>query len=218
MPRNDRLALLGENEIKKGESRKADFGLDPETKILLYAPTLRQIQGSRTEDTKLDVAVDLQDTLNHLQRRGDSWVCFVRAHPKSGGLNIQCDNKVFYDMSVYPDMSDLMEEADMLITDYSSSAGDFILKKKAVILAQFDRELYRKQFRDFYFDIDESGFLIAKNQGELNHIIDTMADEDYAENCQRIMDFFGTHETGHAAEEVCRRIAAWCGEGHILRA
>ena len=110
------------------------------------------------------------------------------------------------DVSKYPDMSDLLMIADMLITDYSSCAGDFILKKKPVLLAQFDRDVYIKENRSFYTDIRQIGFLIAEDQDQLCRMIETTSDEAFEQNCEQIMRFYGTSESGHASEAVCRRI------------
>jgi len=100
--------------------------------------------------------------------------------------------------------------ADMLITDYSSCAGDFILRKKPLVLAQFDLEQYMEEDRTFHVDIRETGFLIAHEQAELNAFLENMTDEQFAKNCEKIMEYFGTCETGHAAEDVCRWIDGRC--------
>ena len=53
-------------------------------------------------------------------------------------------------------MADLLLIADMLITDYSSCAGDYALLKRPMVLYQADRQEYLERDRTFYFDIDES--------------------------------------------------------------
>ncbi|MDO4803448.1 MAG: CDP-glycerol glycerophosphotransferase family protein [Lachnospiraceae bacterium] len=190
-PRND--CLLNPKDVA-GIKQSIHVGQDK--KILLYAPTLR---------IGVDVfkgTLDIRETMEHLNGTGDKWVCLVRAHPKSLGLDLQGGVDVV-DVSKYPDMSDLLMIADMLITDYSSSAGDFILRRKPVILAQYDREEYK---RGFHVNMESTGYLVAKTQEELNAYIDNLSAEDFAENCEKVMDFFGTCETGHASEDVCRLI------------
>lgn len=190
-PRNDSLVNPQNTDVVRDS-----IGIEHNKKILLYAPTLR---------VGVDVVkgtLDITDTMEHLNCRGGEWVCLVRAHPKSLGLELETTSDVI-DVSNYPDMSDLLMIADMLITDYSSCAGDFILRRKPVILAQYDREEYK---RGFHVDIESTGYLVAKTQEELDSFIDKMSDEDFAENCQKVLDFFGTCETGHAAEDVCRLI------------
>ena len=195
-PRNDCLvAPSGGAEIRR------KLGIDENQKILLYAPTLRR--NSKVIQGTLNIA----DTLSHLDRRGGSWICLVRAHPKSLGLKTGESDRVI-DVSSWPDMSDLLMIADMLITDYSSCAGDFILRRKPVILAQFDLEQYMEEDRTFYVNPAEAGFLIAKTQQELDAFIDEKTDEDFADNCGAVLRFFGARETGRSAEKVC----AWIDE------
>ncbi len=200
-PRNDCLVNPGDCETIKRR-----LGISPDQKVLLYAPTLRR------NSSVVQATVDLGETLDHLKARdGSDWLCLVRAHPKSLGIRADKGSGII-DVSKYPDMADLLMIADCLITDYSSCAGDFILTGRPMMLAQFDLEQYMEEDRTFHVDIADTGFLIARNQGELNNLIDTMSDEDFAENCRKIMNFFGTHETGHSAEDVCR----WINEKYKL--
>lgn len=191
-PRNDCLVHPGNG----GTEVRRKLSIPEDKKILLYAPTFRH--NSKIVKGKLDIA----DTLRHLTARGESWICLVRAHPKSLGLEVTDSTQVM-DVSAWPDMSDLLMAADMLITDYSSSAGDFVLRGKPVILAQFDREQYMEENRTFFVDPREAGFLIADTQQQLNELLDEKTDRDYAENCERVLRFFGACETGRSAEAVC---------------
>lgn len=193
-PRNDKLI----NPIGV-ESVLDKLNIKKETKILLYAPTLRK--NSQIVESNINIL----ETLEHLQQNGEDWKCMVRAHPKSLGISAVCSDKII-DVSMYPDIADLLMVSDMLITDYSSCAGDFILRKKPVILAQFDLEQYTKEDRTFYVDINETGFIIAHNQNELNSIIDNWTDEMYEENANLIMQYFGIVESGNSAEQVCHTI------------
>ena len=195
-PRNDCLL-----NPRGGDAVRERIGILPGQKVLLYAPTLR-----RNQDT-VKCNIDIADTLSHFAARGGEWVCLVRAHPKSLGLTLEPGAAVI-DVSAWPDMSDLLMIADALITDYSSCAGDFALRRKPLLLAQFDLEQYMKEDRTFHVDIGRIGYLTARDQAELDRMIDTMTDEQFAENCEQVLKFFGTHETGHAAEDVCRWIDA----------
>ena len=191
-PRNDCLIHPANTE-----KIRASLGIGNETKILLYAPTLRR-------EKVVKGTLDIDETLKALDKRGGDWICLVRAHPKSLGLDIQKAERMI-DVSGYPDMADLLMIADMLITDYSSSAGDFILTGKPVILEQFDRSEYLKQ-RDFCVDFDEAGFAVAESQEELDHLLETETDEQFAARDKKALDYFKTYENGHAAEDVCRWI------------
>lgn len=199
MPRNDVL-LQPNNEIRDKILKL--YNLSGDTKILLYAPTFRDFSTSKQE-----VNVDLQQAMQILKdTTKENWACFVRSHYISAGLSVDCDGKTFIDATKYPDMADLLASVDMLITDYSASAGDFVLRKKPIILAMFDMEDYKKSCREFTFEPEEAGFIVAKNQDELNAAIQKYTQEDYKNSCDRVCKYFNIVETGKSAEEICRII------------
>ena len=105
-------------------------------------------------------------------------------------------------MSDFPDVSRLLLACDMVITDYSSIGGDFMLLKRPVIYYQPDRERYD---RALYFDPDRSPLIVAHTEAELLGLLSGPIDA--AANCRAALDFFGVHESGRAAEAAARWIA-----------
>ena len=149
-PRNDLLVTKGD-----GTRIKQKLGIGPDKKILLYAPTLRRNR------KVVQSVIDIRTSLDHLMKRTkDEWVCLVRAHPKSLGVDADMGEDIL-DVSGYPDMADLLLISDFLISDYSSCAGDFILTERPVVLAQFDLEQYMEEDRTFHVDIGDTGYFIA---------------------------------------------------------
>lgn len=198
MPRNDKLLVNNEKEINL---IKTYLNIPPDKKILLYAPTFRD----NTPNSQNPI-IDISLTLEELNNKGGDWICIVRAHSASKGINIQNKNKKIIDVTKYPDMADLLLISDMLITDYSSCAGDFLIRKKPVIIAAFDKDDYENNCRNFRIPIEETGYFIAYNQNELNSIIRNNTDEDFKQNCENVLAFYETVETGKASEEICYRI------------
>jgi CDP-glycerol glycerophosphotransferase len=103
-------------------------------------------------------------------------------------------------------MADLLLNADLLITDYSSCAGDFLLTGKPVILAHFDRSDYEAQGRPLWVNPDEAGYLVAKNQDELIQLLSHLYSYDHQAIAEKINRLYGTRETGRSSEAVARRI------------
>lgn len=171
MPRNDKLVIPNTDEQIKV---KKHLGIQDDEKILLYAPTFRDHMSE-----KQNINVDLDSVLEKLSNTGEKWKCLLRAHSASKGLILDNLSDRYLDVTSYPDMADLLLVADMLITDYSSSAGDFILRRKPVILTMFDLDYYKNNCRDFNFFPGDVGFIVAYNQEELLHIIDTYGEDDY---------------------------------------
>lgn len=205
-PRNDKLIFINSNEIAM---IKSTLGIEKDVKILLFAPTLRQ-KNSDTNTLQEIEDLNLSLILDALGKRdGGSYVCLLRAHPAMKGLyNNSVDNRIL-DVSKYPDMADLLLVSDVLITDYSSCAGDFALTGKHIYLFQPDRKEYVEGDRSFYFDIDDSPYFVAQTQDELLNIIKNTNDELAKKNCDDILRFYGNTETGKASEEVCKKIIDW---------
>lgn len=201
LPRNDKLVRISEyeNEIL---SIKKSLGIPINTKILLYAPTFRD------NELRQQVKIDINRTINSISSDGNQWMVLIRAHSHAKRLRYE-KNKNCLDVSGVGDMADLLLITDCLLTDYSSSAGDFILTDKPCILAHFDRLAYESKSRSLWFDPDESGFLIAKNQKELDHILSHIHDYDYKKINKQVLDFYGTFETGESSYIVAKTILSW---------
>lgn len=197
-PRNDRLVTCNTNQQNMLKQR---LGLDAQCKVLLYAPTFR-------DNNRLNakVMVNLKETIAELEGQGEKWVCLIRTHLSSSTMQYAYDKNKFLDVTSYPDMTDLLCITDILITDYSSCAGDLVVRNKMVILAIFDIDEYKSNCRDLVYDIDEIGFFVAHNQEELNSILRNRNDTDINISCRKVKEFFGIKESGKASEEICKRI------------
>ncbi len=203
-PRND---ILINKDDCYSERIKEHLKIEKETKILLYAPTLRS-EASKNKTLQHVIGLDFVSVIKTLEQKTNSeWVCLVRAHSAVKGLTGIPKNHIkIHDVTLYEDMVDLLLISDLLITDYSSSAGDFALLKKPIILYQSDRDKYLRDDRSFYFDIDASPFTVVFNQDELNAAIQELDEKTVAEQCEQILKFYGTLETGHASRSVVEYI------------
>jgi len=208
-PRND---CLINNNIDKNNQIRAKLKINLNEKVLLYAPTLRRrcVADRATQEIQ---DIDFKRTIDCLNKKylTTKWVLVIRAHPATLGLKIDPQLNAI-DASDYEDMADLLSISDMLITDYSSSAGDFALTGKPIVLFQSDREDFMKIDRTFYFDIDKSPFWVANSQDELERIINNLSDDLARQNCHDILKFYGAYETGEAAECIAKVAVEWCSK------
>ena len=190
LPRNDCLI----NHISIEEAREK-CGLEKGVRVLLYAPTFRDSAagGEFKPDIDLHAAVMALEEIT-----GDRWQCVTRAHDMNtavaGGLR---------DMTDFPDMALLMQASDILITDYSSCAGDFLLLDRPVILFHGANRIER----GLYFEPAEARFMIARTDAELHEVFRRIGDAP--ENCRQVLEYFGTNETGRSAYDVAERIIEW---------
>lgn len=198
-PRND---ILMRNDPAEAAAIRGRLGIEEGVKLLMYAPTYRDA----LERCDQDAVLDISRTLDHLEKTtGERWKCLYRAHYLNTRLNVRADDRLI-DASKWPEMAELLLITDMLITDYSSCGGDFALLRRPLFLYHADAEEYLRESRSFYFDIAESPFLVAHDQAELEKLIDETDAEAARENCEALDRFFGTTETGHAADAVCKYI------------
>lgn len=198
MPRNDKLVSISAHTDVAAKIKK-NLGVNSDVKIMLYAPTFRE--GSDCQQCTIDIA----SSIATLESRGEQWVCLVRSHSLSKGIS-GVDSSVCHDVTAYPDMADLLLVADLLLTDYSSCAGDFLLTKKPLVLVHFDRNDYEAQGRPLWVNPEEAGYLVARDQSELNQILSKLYSYDHKAISEKINRYYGTHEMGYASKAVSKRI------------
>lgn len=193
-PRNDILLSVNHERYL---AIKKDLCIDEEKKILLYAPTFRDSCISSQSEN-----IDLSRVAALLEKNTSAkWVCLGRFHPAINKPS-KFNSLGIIDVTSYYDMADLLLISDMIITDYSSSASDFSITGKPVFLYQPDRQTYVLKDRELYYDIDKSPFWVAKSQEDLEKLIIDKTELDSKENSKEIDEFYGTHESGHASEDV----------------
>lgn len=200
-PRNDAL-VNGECASISAEARKR-LTIPENAKIMLYAPTFRA-EPYKNHTSQDAGNIDVGLIRRRLEKAtGEKWMCLVRSHANVKGISGVAYDENIREVSDYPDMRDLLCLTDFLITDYSSSATDFQLTGRPMVLYQPDRDDYN---RGFYFDLDDSPFLIAKNMDELLAIADKINVIDFKDMSLRLNRFFGVTENGHSAEDLAQVI------------
>lgn len=143
-PKND---VLCHYTVEQKKRIRSDLGI-PEGKIaILYAPTFRDVYYGAME-----CPVDFKKWESIL---GKNYVVLFRAHPVVANNTIIDNSTGFmYDVSMYPDNSELMIASDILISDYSGIFFEYAVQKKPMFCYAYDYEEYIKH-RQLYFDIRE---------------------------------------------------------------
>ena len=197
MPRND---IFFQKRPQRMTKVKLWIHVDEKVKIILYTPTFRPDFGFTYYDVDLSAIKEYFESATK-----DEYAVLVRLHPrmmsKSAEFDAYWGKEHFYDVTLYPDMQELLYAADVLVTDYSSTMFDFMLSMKPVILYTPDKETYN---RGFYFDIDELPFIIVNNNGELPLALENFKENEYVQKVSQFMERIGNAETGHATEKSYR--------------
>ena len=209
-----RCDMLVNPDYEYADRVRNTLGIADDTKVLMYAPTYRRQNVGNNTPQEIQ-KIDLERTIEALENKYDcKWVCLIRTHPGARQrLNGYSCNEGILDVTQYEDMADLLLISDMLVTDYSSSAGDYAILRRPLVLFQSDIDEYIEKDRSFYFDMNESPFLIAKTQQELEELISTFDDGMIKKNCKDILSFFHTNETGCSSQLVVERIIDFIEHG-----
>lgn len=107
---------------------------------------------------------------------------------------------VLVDESMYDDMYSFIKDVDILMTDYSSIYFDFLLLKRPVILAPFDKEEYYKSSRLMYFDYDNE--IKGVRAFDWNEVMEIIREKKYYVPEQKVIDGFHEYQDGNSTERV----------------
>lgn len=192
-PRND---ILFESNKKIKDYICQYYKIEHSDKLVLYAPTFRSYN---QDNIYLN---DFSELLLSLNKFFDcKCKILLRLHPKMSNDNIFNINDNAINVSLYPDIQELLSCCDMLITDYSSCMFDYALTKKPVLLYATDINQYIND-RGFYFEYQSLPFPIAENIEALKNNILNFNYENYQ---NKINDFFNKLniiEDGNSSKKV----------------
>ena len=198
MPRNDML-VTGNPALAQDVRRR--LGIPAGAKIMLYAPTFRDSTAGKAQRAGFDI----EKALAALESgTGESWLCLTRAHDLNSGVEAAASGKIT-DVTAYPEMAELLLAADLLITDYSSSAGDFALTGRPSVLFQPDLDEFIGSDRNMYFDIRKSPYVRAESEEALTDMLQNFS--GLPDRSREILEFYGANETGHSAQAVAQWIS-----------
>lgn len=200
--RNDMLYSSQSRPVNRDITLQRKF-----KKKILYAPTFRD-----SNRTNREIPLDWR-SLDGLMQRNNS-LFILKLHP----------NEQFeIDLNGYPhikvldkgaDIYDLLKDADLLISDYSSVSLDFMGTRKPVVFYTYDLSEYSSNDRSLYLDFEElfDGSPIAKTYDQLyNFLINFFEGElSIPESYERKLSFFHVYTDAFASERIKVEIEKRC--------
>lgn len=193
-PRND-LFFKDTSDLQKKLRMK--YHCDVKDRIIMYAPTFRR----DNKEGAFDAHFDFKEALRILQETtGDTWKMMIRKHSADKRKLRGIDDNCFIDVSDYPDINELLLITDVLITDYSSVAGDFALTNRVILLYQYDCDEYFSNNRELYFDVTKSPFFCASKKEDIYAFLKNIGQIDAKRNCEEILAFYGNIESGNSSQ------------------
>lgn len=150
-PRND--ALAAPDRESRARLVRRDLGISPGKIAVLYAPTWRDNARDSSERPVLVTHLDIAKARASL---GPNYVFLLRGHHNvAGGSPTQVGSNVI-DVSMYPEINDLILASDLLVTDYSSISFDYCVTGKPMYFLVPDLRQYRDEIRGLYLDWETS--------------------------------------------------------------
>lgn len=148
-PRNDSLSGPSATELR--DKTRAELGLSPGTRAVLYTPTWRDdyLTGQAKPNP---LAAEVEQVLAALP---EDTVLLFRFHHLVAASSPVPSHPRAIDVSGHPDIQALYLAADLMITDYSSTMFDFAVTGRPMIFFTYDLADYRDQLRGFYFDLEQ---------------------------------------------------------------
>lgn len=204
MPRNQ--IFFYPDRMEKLRHKVFDhFGLAPDARIVLYAPTYRGLTGYKEGGKDVKITPDYKRLLVTLgQKYGGHWVLFFRSHYFDSSLTEQLPDSVV-DATKYEDMQEILCASDVLVTDFSSSMWDFALTGRPCFLYAPDIQQYIDE-RGFYTEPSTWPFPLAKSDDELSANILGFDDRKYKADVNRHFNELGSYENKDACAKVCQAI------------
>lgn len=194
--------LLNPSPARVKRTRTALGAGKEDIKIAVYAPTFREKGSSFTADGDLDY----EALIGALEKRfGGSFVLVTRLHPIAAAASKVNYSERVIDGNSFADLYELLEAADILITDYSNTLFEFAMAKKPVFLYAPDAAEYEEK-RGFYFKYDKLPYPIASTRWDLLNLIESYRPDDYIPEQQELFDKLGIFEDGKASLRIARKI------------
>lgn len=158
--------------------------------IILYVPTFRL--DSNMSCYNMDYA-QVIDTFE--KKFGDNWGIIIRLHPNIADKSseIRYDNKI-YNGTFYPELGDLINISDVVITDYSSCMFYGFRARKKVFIYASDFDDYMGNDRGGYFEYDNLPAPLCKTNEELENAVKKFDEDDYLKKTDSLNQRIGYYE------------------------
>ena len=203
-PRSDVLARPDRDEATLALRRR--LGIPEGVRTVLYAPTYRDHVLDSRGRYRLDLHLDL-DRLR--EAVGPDTVILFRKHHYVADAVPTGPNGFVRDVSAYPDGTELLLAADVLVTDYSSIMFDYANTGRPMLFFTYDLDAYQDEIRGFYLDYVDTvpGPLLRTTDdvAEALNSIDSVRGE-YAGRYDEFTRTFCTFDDGQAAARVVERV------------
>ena len=197
------------------------FGIDLNTKIIVYAPTYRGVFEDNGIIDMTPYNLDYSKVISAFKKywKCENCVIIVRWHPSMANHMKYLDDVegIVIDGTSYPEMQEIIIASDAFISDYSSCIFEAALKRIPCHLYTNDFDEYIGD-RGAYFSLDNLPFDYAVDNEKLIDNIISFDDIKFNGRWEKFEKKMGLSESGVAALNIAKMIVDFCYEnGEILK-
>jgi CDP-glycerol glycerophosphotransferase len=203
-PRTDLLARPDRDAIGREVRRR--LGVAEGKRTVLYAPTFRNRVFDQRGNYRLELRLDLERLRAAI---GDDTVLLFRTHPYVVDPVPSEPGGFVCDASSYPDATELLLAADVLVTDYSSIMFDYATTGRPMLFYTYDLDANGGTGNRFYLDYAATvPGPIARTTDELAAALADLdgVRSEYSARYDEFRKRFCDLDDGHAAERVVDRV------------
>ncbi|MCR5103589.1 MAG: CDP-glycerol glycerophosphotransferase family protein, partial [Eubacterium sp.] len=209
-PRSD---VMFDMTVKK--KVRYHYKLSEDKRIILYAPTYREVRGKNIRSKRHWNEIDLRAIRNAVAAKfGGEWVVLLHLHPldASYAQGVRLEEGII-DASLYENSQELVASADMMITDYSSVMFEPAIVGKPVFLYAPDQKEYVFGDRGFLIDYNSLPFPVSESMDELLSEINRFVLDNYQKRVKVFLGDHGVSEDGNASMRAAEFILKKLGQG-----
>jgi CDP-glycerol glycerophosphotransferase len=186
MPGNDRFV----KGLSHAQALKKKYGFEHH-QCCVIAPTLTQQANEYLNESMLNL---LKDELEKVTKQ--KWIVVYRAHYR----NITSSN--VQSIQFIPDVYDVLDMCDFLITDYSSIIGDYCVQSKPWVIYTPNPVLERSH----HHRLSQVNYLKYIDFSEFISQLDKVLRVDFKELNDYVLKAYGTFESGYSSEFLAKEI------------
>ncbi len=207
LPRNDILFTGHKLAISKviNQQQLSIQKIRNGKRLYLYAPTYRQPHLSSCYPFSDEELHLLSSTLS-----SQNIILGIRLHSFATNIHLSNtlpENIVLLNSNLFPDSVAVLNEADLLITDYSSIWVDFLLTNKPIVGFFYDQDEYRKTDNGLIYPLEDvfPGYKCHTFQ-ELNQLLSTSSLKPDAAFYKTATDKFHNYKDGKSTSRIMSKL------------
>ncbi|CCJ66180.1 CDP-glycerol glycerophosphotransferase family protein [Leuconostoc falkenbergense] len=196
-PRNDVFSSQTTAHLKDFLEKEYTFSKDKLT--LVYAPTWSPSEMFTKPSIVADAYTKMYRQLN--KDLGDQYNILMKVHPFVYNRIKKIESVKKFVVNDGIDPNELLAEADLLVTDFSSIFFDFLITDKPIVFFNEDSESYRKE-RGYYFPLESLPGPFFSKSADLIDYIKKGDFNQYNENYSNFKKRFVALDDGKVTEKI----------------